>query len=79
MATTRPTGTRFELRLAQELNYLLIGKALQAGPNTRSALVGRVLFCSWNVGRGSVAAWAELAPPLALITKVRFRRHGEGP
>ena len=33
-----------------------IGKALQAGPNTRSALEGRVLFCSsvaslWRRGR----------------------------
>jgi hypothetical protein len=46
LATTRPKRFDSELRLAQELNYLLTGKALQAGPNTRSALVGRVLFCS---------------------------------
>ena len=50
-----------------------IGKALQAGPNTRSALVGRVRFCSWNVGRESVAAWADLTPAPALA-QARDRR-----
>jgi hypothetical protein len=73
----------------EQPSYYSIGKALQAGPNTRSALEGRVLFCSsvaslWRRGRISRRHWrwprpaTDVAPPCAtmsMLTYYKTSRH----